>query len=38
MIGKMCQLARQLGARVQGDDGEFYNGDEHLGQKTGQPR
>lgn len=38
VIAKMCQLARELGARVQGDDGEFYDGDEHKGRKTGQPR
>jgi hypothetical protein len=30
MIAKMCQLARVLGARVQGDDGEFYGDDEQA--------
>ena len=26
LITKMCQVARVLGARVQGDDGEYYDG------------
>ena len=25
IVGKMLQIAKQLGARVQGDDGEFYD-------------
>src|SRR5262245_49469907 len=30
LLRKMANLATQLGARVQGDDGEFYTGDEPL--------
>ena len=30
LLRKMVQLAAQLRARVQGDDGEFYTGDEQL--------
>lgn len=30
LLRKMAQIAAQLGARVQGDDGELYEGDESL--------
>jgi hypothetical protein len=30
LLRKMVRLAQQLEARVQGDDGEFYTGDEPL--------
>jgi hypothetical protein len=30
LLRKMVRLAQQLGARVQGDDGELYTGDEPL--------
>jgi hypothetical protein len=30
LLKKMVQLAERLGGRVQGDEGEFYSGDESL--------
>ena len=30
LLRKMVRIAEQLGARVQGDDGELYSGDEPL--------
>ena len=31
LIAKMCEVARVLGARVRGDDGEFYGGEFYDG-------
>ena len=35
-LRKMVQLANRLRARVQGDDGEFYTGDEPLDEYRGR--
>jgi len=32
LIAKTREVARELGARVQGDDGEFYDGDAEAGE------
>jgi len=29
ILMKMCEIAQRLGARVQGDEGEFYPNDDH---------
>ncbi|WP_327399496.1 hypothetical protein OG194_04385 [Streptomyces sp. NBC_01288] len=36
LIAKMREVARALGARVRGDDGEFYDGDAEVGE-SGNP-